>query len=113
MDATTQFDIVAALSWILPIVLSIGLFLAPRPRNSWLRGILAILLTWFVLVVYTSEVYNPAGIAAGHEQGLHFPEGHFDNNTVAVMLMAGWALPLLSVLVAAAVSAINRRLQRK
>jgi hypothetical protein len=74
------------------------------------RGLLAVLVTWFVLIAYTIYLYNPAGIAAGYEQGIDFPANHYDNNTAAVMLMAGWVLPLLSVLVAAMVRSASRML---
>ena len=32
------------------------------------------LAAWIAGIIYTIYVYNPAGIAAGHFKGVHFPE---------------------------------------
>jgi len=104
MNATTQFEIVAAIRWLFPIVLALGIYFAPRPKMAVFRGLLAILVCWIALIAYTIYVYNPAGNAAGH---------HFDNNTVAVMVLVGWVLPLVSVLVAALVRFASARLRGK
>jgi Na+/proline symporter len=113
MSATTQFEIVGAILWLFPIVLALGIYFAPRPKLAVLRGLLAIFASWIALIAYTIYVYNPAGIAAGHEQGTHFPEGRFDNNTVAVMVLAGWVFPLVSVLFAALVGFASAKLRGK
>jgi hypothetical protein len=47
--------------------------------------------------MYTIYVYNPAGIEAERYFGTHFPENHFDNNTIAVALVGGWIAPAIAV----------------
>jgi hypothetical protein len=64
-------------------------------------------LAWGAGIVYTIYVYNPAGIAAGHSSGMDFPEGHYDNNTVAVALMAGWIGPAIILSIMGAFQAIR------
>lgn len=59
---------------------------------------LAIAVAWVASVAYTIYLYNPAGIAAGHEFGWDSAETQFDNNTVAAQFLGGWIYP--SVIVA-------------
>jgi NO-binding membrane sensor protein with MHYT domain len=75
--------------------LAVLLFSLKRPNGRLLRGFLSVLAAWAAGVIYTIYVYNPAGIAAGHYTGMDFPENHYDNNTVAVALIAGWVGPAI------------------
>jgi hypothetical protein len=87
--------------------LAVVLFCLKRPNNRFLRGLCAVLVAWGVGIVYTIYVYNPAGIAAGHSSGMEFPEGQYDNNTVAVALIAGWIGPAIILSVMGAFQAIR------
>lgn len=83
---------------VLPCVASLLLYwLLPRPANNWARASVAILGGWALFILYTIHAYNPVGIAAGLAQGLDSPEAHFDNNTIAVALVAGWLYPAAAV----------------
>jgi hypothetical protein len=66
---------------------------SPVPRKAGFRAIVSIVIPWLALVIYMGTIYNPAGVAAGHEAGADFPEGRFDNNTIASVLLGGWLLP--------------------
>jgi hypothetical protein len=99
----TWFRIVAALWVFLPPALSIAIVLFHRPRNALFRAGAAVLVGWVFLVLFTMLVYSPAGIAAGHEQGLDFPENHYDNNVSGPAIVVGWIYPLVAVMVALAV----------
>lgn len=94
------FRIVDVGRFILPSMLSLLIFwFASRPVNTGARAATAIVPGWILTFLYTIYVYNSAGIAAGHEQGMHFPENRYDNNTVSVALIAGWFYPAFTVLV--------------
>jgi hypothetical protein len=100
MTKVEIFKIVHAGRFILPCVISLLIFwLVSRPANTWARAGTAIVPGWVLCFLYTIYVYNPAGIAAGYEQGLHFPEHRFDNNAGAVALIAGWLYPAFTILV--------------
>lgn len=58
-------------------------------------------------IAYTAFVYNPAGVAAARATGLHFPDGHFDNNTIAVSLVAGWIGPAIILAIMGAFRAMR------
>jgi hypothetical protein len=77
-----------------------------------LRASLAISVTWVVTVLFTMFVYNPAGIAAATEQGGHFPESLYDNNTVGVAIVGGWISPALAVLIFSLSRTIMFKLRR-
>jgi hypothetical protein len=87
--------------------LAVFLFCLRRPSSRLLRGFLAVVAAWVVGVVYTIYVYNPMGIAAGHYNGMHFPENTYDNNTVAVALMAGWIGPAVVISIMGAFRAMR------
>jgi hypothetical protein len=87
--------------------LAVHLFCLKRPSNRFLRGLFAVLVAWGAGIIYTIYVYNPAGIAAGHSSGMEFPEGHYDNNTVAVALMAGWIGPAIILSIMGAFQAVR------
>jgi len=77
--------------------LAVFLFCLKRPNGRLLRGCLAVIAAWVAGILFTIYVYNLAGIAAGHYRGMAFPEVHYDNNTVAVALIAGWIGPAIIV----------------
>jgi hypothetical protein len=94
MTATQKFEILSSLRDFIPVLLALSfIHLSPFPRGAGIRALVSILLAWVFLVVFLGVFYNPAGIAAGHEAGEHFPEGRFDNNIIASALLGGWILP--------------------
>lgn len=102
MSKADIFQVVMLGRLVLPSIASLLLYwLLTRPTNKWTRAVIAIISGWVLFFVYTVHAYNPAGIAAGLEQGMASPETHFDNNTVAVALVAGWLYPAASVLISA------------
>jgi hypothetical protein len=94
------FKFVSAGQGLVTYGLAAALFGLARPKKRLLRGFLAVLAAWISDVIYTLYVYNPAGIASARYRGVHFPESIYDNNTVAVALVAGWVGPaiLLSIM---------------
>jgi hypothetical protein len=79
------------------LFLALILVALPRPRSPTGRSAIAIAAAWVFSIVYTIYLYNPAGSAAGRELGLDSPEMRFDNNKVAVQLLAGWIYPAIVV----------------
>lgn len=105
MTRKLLFDIVTIGAYVLPICFALIVVALPRPRSALLRSVVGVVAAWAASVGYTIYVFNPAGIAAGHELGMDSPQTHFDNNTVAVQLIMGWLLPALGL---AAFFAIRR-----
>ena len=103
MPPDTLFTIVQAGRVLATVGLALLIFQRSQPANRWLRGLFAVVAGWVSAVVYTIWVYNPAGIDAGRYSGTHFPENHFDNNTIAVALIGGWIAPAFAVAVFAVV----------
>lgn len=99
-----------AIQTVLPIVL---VYLIPIPRKDSYRTIGVVILCWFLSVLYVIYVYNPAGIAMGHEVGTDFPENRFDNNIAGPTLFMGWFYPLLSILLFSLVDSIIQRIRGK
>ena len=97
MTAETIFKIVQAGAGLFTYGLAVLLFHLSWPKRPLVRGLLAIAAAWVVGLAYTALVYNPAGIAAGHEAGAHFPENSYDNNTIAVALVGGWIGPSIVI----------------
>ena len=95
MTPDVTFKIVAAGQGLVTYGLAVLLFCLNRPSSRLLRGLLAVLAAWAMGVFYTIYVYNPAGIAAARFEGVHFPEGIYDNNTVAAALIGGWIGPAI------------------
>jgi hypothetical protein len=106
------FNVVALGRFVLPLCLAVILVALPHPRSPIVRSVTAIATAWVVSVVYTIYLYNPAGIAAGHELGLDSPEMKFDNNTVAAQLLGGWMYPGVVVALFFGVCAVAGRLQK-
>ena len=105
MTPELMFFFALAGRFLVPIGVTAALMALPRPRWLLFRCLLAMLVAWITTVVYTAMVYNPAGIALGHALGQDFPEGRYDNNTVAVSLLTGWFIPAVT----AAVYVVFRR----
>jgi Mn2+/Fe2+ NRAMP family transporter len=93
----TIFTIVKAGSVLATVGLALFLFTRSRPMKRWFRGLLAVAAAWITGIAYTIYVYNPAGTEAARYAGMHFPENHFDNNTIAVALLGGWIAPAIAV----------------
>src|SRR5262245_36128469 len=83
--------------YVLPALTAIALLAWLPIKSFFARSGIATVIGWILAVVYTIYVYNPAGVAAGRERGLHFPESIYDNNTVTVAILAGWFYPLVGV----------------
>ena len=107
MTAETAFTLVKMASG-LPYVVAGAVFMLRRPEHALARGILAVVAAWLVQVAYTMFLYNPAGIAAGHAAGAHFPENSYDNNTTSVALFLGWLGPAILVAIMATFRAIRK-----
>jgi len=107
LSPDTIFKFAEAGQGLVTYGLAVLLFCLRRPNSRLLRGLLAVLAAWVASVVYTIYVYNPAGIAAGHYNGVHFPESNYDNNTVAVALMAGWIGPAIIISIMGAFRAMR------
>lgn len=97
MTRKLLFDVVTVGFFALPLSLALILAAIPRPRSPIARAVVAIAAAWVVSVAYTIYLYNPAGIAAGHELGWDSPEMQFDNNTVSSQLLGGWIYPSIIV----------------
>ena len=95
MTPDVVFNIATAGQNVVVYGLAVSLFCFVRPGSRLLRGVIAVLAAWIADVLYTIYVYNPAGIAAGHFAGVHFPENHYDNNKISVALVAGWVGPAI------------------
>ena len=92
------FKIVQILWFALPMATAIIVYvILPVKLSKSIRALLGVMCGWLIAVVLTIAVYNPSGIAAGYEAGLHFPESKYDNNTIAVSVVTGWFYPLLAL----------------
>ncbi len=98
MTDTTLFILVTAgslgIQLIAPIILMSILWI----ESLNFRAAIAVVSSWIISILYTIYIYNPAGIAAGIEQGIDSPQMRYDNNTVASTILGGWLYPLLIVL---------------
>jgi hypothetical protein len=112
MDPIATFELVTLFDTALPLVLVLSISLAPFSRNRGMRAILAVLIAWIASVIYVGAIYNPAGIAAGHALGWHFPENRYDSNTIASTILGGWIQPTLCVIVLAVSRRIYTRIQK-
>ncbi len=112
MDAITAFELVSLLRTALPFAIVILISATPFPRHRSIRAMVAVVIAWIVSVIYTGAIYNPAGIAAGHALGWHFPENRYDNNTIASTILGGWIDPTLCVIALAVIRRIYTRIQK-
>ena len=97
VNAASFFNALQTMApWVAPLVALLALLL-PWPRRFLRRSLLAVALGWGAFVAFTLLLYNPAGVAAGHSLGQHFPEVRYDNNTVGITLFFGWLPPALAV----------------
>ena len=112
MTAQQLFQIASFGAVALPLAVAIALTLLPYPRRLFVRGMIAILVAWAISVFYAGLVYNPLGIAAAAAQGVHAPKMRYDNNTIAVQLLAGWIFPAISVLGVCSVRHVVYRFRR-
>lgn len=112
MDAITAFELVSLLRTALPFAIVLLISATTFPSHRGIRSILAVLIAWIASVIYTGAIYNPAGIAAGHALGWHFPENRYDNNTTASTILGGWIDPTLCVIALAVIRRICTRIQK-
>jgi hypothetical protein len=99
MSAVEIFNLVTWLGNLVPIIIFSLLIFWPRLLAHGYRALIGIISSWIFLIIYTIYLYNPAGIAAGHEVGMHFPESRYDNNTIVPALVSGWLYPALLALI--------------
>jgi hypothetical protein len=100
LSTETQWQVISAMSYALPIVLTVIVMLLAHPRNMWLRGGAGIVLAWVASVAFTIWFYNP--VARAHAEatlGAEYAFNRFDNNTVASTMLGGWIVPVITVLV--------------
>lgn len=109
MDAIATFEVISLLRTVLPAAIVLLVSASPFPRHRGLRAVAAILLTWIASLFYVGGIYNPAGIEAARALGEDFPEGRYDNNTIASTLLGGWIMPALYASVFAAVRSAAAR----
>lgn len=87
-------QIVEVVFQLLPLVIIISaVYFLPSNKSYFFKASVGVVIAWASLVIYTIYIYNPVGIAAGHESGMHFPESKYDNNTIAPMIFFGWLSP--------------------
>lgn len=103
------FDLVTMGSFVVPFSLALVVVALPHPRSSVARSAIAVGAAWIVSVVSAIYLYNPAGIAAGHELGWDNPEMRFDNNTVASQVLGGWISPAIVVALFLAIRYVRHR----
>lgn len=108
MQPQDLFNLVSILSSLAPCVISVAVLFVPKPRKLRVRGALAVLAGWITHVALTIYAYNPAGIAAAAAVGRDSPQMRFDNNTIAVAILAGWLYPAISVALTLAVRGLIR-----
>ncbi len=108
MDEIATFELAISLRTALPLAIVLSVWLAPFPRHRGIRAIIAVLTAWIASVIYVEAIYNPAGIAAGHALGEHFPENRYDNNTIASTVLGGWIQPTLCVILLAIIRLAHR-----
>ena len=95
-----QWILVSVGMYALPVALTIAVLLLRRPRNRGLRAFLGVAIAWLSSVLFTAEIYNPVGEAyTAAAFGAEYAFNRFDNNTVAVMILAGWIPPVLTVII--------------
>ncbi|MBX3713938.1 MAG: hypothetical protein KF800_18405 [Lysobacter sp.] len=113
MNPDQLLTFVDAIGLLMVPVLVLTCLALPRPRRFWLRGVMTVFVSWLSTVLFTAYVYNPAGNAAGHAAGKHFPEGQYDNNTVGIAIFFGWLCPTVLVLILAGIRFAMLRIHRK
>src|SRR5688572_2624810 len=100
LSSELQWILVSAAAYVLPVALTTSILLLGRPRNGILRSAFGVVLAWIVSVLFTAQVYNPVGEAyVTATLGAEYAFNRFDNNTIAVMMLSGWILPLLTAIV--------------
>jgi hypothetical protein len=112
MDAAAKFELASLALELLPILTTLLLATLPFPRAIAIRFALAVIAAWAASVFYVVGIYNPAGIEAARALGEHFPEGRYDNNTTASMLLGGWMMPTACVATLSIARYIARRMPK-
>ena len=112
MDAVATFEIVGLLRSVLPAAIVLLVSASPFPRHRRLRAVAAILLAWIASLFYVGGIYNPAGIEATRALGEDFPEGRYDNNTIASTLIGGWIEPAIWTIALAVVRRSYRAIKK-
>ncbi len=100
MSSNNLLQIVEVVFHLLPVVIVVSaVYFLPSNKGYLFKASIGIAITWVSLVLYTIYVYNPVGISAGYESGMHFPESKYDNNTIAPILFFGWLSPTAIALI--------------
>jgi ABC-type microcin C transport system permease subunit YejB len=96
LDSVQVFQLASTISTALPCLITIVLIFASKPKSIWLRSVIAVIFAWVISVAYTAYIYNPLGIAAAIQNGIDSPQMRYDNNTITVQILVGWAIPLFT-----------------
>lgn len=95
MSDSTLFKFVIVGYYVIPVSIFLTLHFLLKTKSQKIKIISGILISWLVLIFYVFYIYNPVGIAAGHETGMDSPEGKYDNNTTSIILFFGWMYPTM------------------
>ena len=109
MDLKSQWYAVLALSYLLPILVTVAIVALPVPSRLFLRCGVAIAAGWFISVAFTVYFYNPVGYRYAASRGIEDAQMRFDNNSVASGLLGSWMLPALATIVALWIGRTIRR----
>lgn len=112
MNKREEFELISIGADLFPVLIFLALAFIPKIISHKLRVISGVLISWIFIVLYTIYIYNPAGIAAGHELGVHFPEAKYDNNTISVALIGGWIYPSILAFVYLLVLRLWKKLRK-
>jgi 4-amino-4-deoxy-L-arabinose transferase-like glycosyltransferase len=99
MSDSALFKLVIVGYYVIPIIIFLILHFWLKSKSQKIKIISGILVSWLVLIFYVFYIYNSAGIAAGHETGMVFPEGKYDNNTTSIILFFGWMYPTMVAII--------------
>lgn len=108
MQPQEMFELVSSICFLVPCALSVAVVFVSKLRKLLVRGALAVLVGWTAYVALTIYAYNPVGIAAAAAAGGDSPQMRFDNNTIAVAILAGWLYPAIAVALALATRGLIR-----
>ena len=81
-----------AMAFVLPVVF---VRYVRRPCQWRWRALIAIIVCWFALIWFVTQVYCPMEIAEAEKRGDENPYARCDNNNVGPLIIMGWFLPAI------------------
>ena len=113
MSFETLYNLIIPLWYAIPVIVVIAcIFLISNKISYFLRSIIGVMISWFLLLIFSLYIYNPVGIKMGYEIGMDSPEMKFDNNTFASTLIGGWMFPtLLAIILFVVLKTLNKKLK--